>query len=98
MLTGLSLLLAPGVVFIISLPFSGRLRPGLRTLYRVLGGIIVFPGSGFSYYLASYTGDQGGIAAYFFQMTVISVYVVFSFLLITFNWFLKTRDSGKNED
>ncbi|SVB09320.1 uncharacterized protein METZ01_LOCUS162174, partial [marine metagenome] len=41
----------------------------------------VFVGSGTSYYLAANTGDQGGVAAYLFQVTVMSTYVVLSSFL-----------------
>ena len=91
MLIGLLMLLAPIIAFIISLPFSRRLKQSLRKLYRIFGGILVFLGSGVSLYLASYTGDQGGIAAYFFQMAVIVVYVAFSIAIATLNWLLQIQ-------
>jgi len=91
MLVGLMLLLVPAVVFVISLPFSNRLEPTLRNVYRVIGGLIVFLGSGFSLYLASYTGDQGGIAAYFFQLAVILLYAAFSVFVIILNWLFSVR-------
>lgn len=97
MLTGLLMLLAPAAVFVVTLPLSGRLKPGLRKAYRILGGLVVFIGSGISVYLASYTGDQGGIAAFFFQMAVILVYAVFSLSLVMLNWILRARESGKTE-
>ena len=91
MLIGLLLLLMPSVVFLITLPISRRFKPNLCMLYRVVGGIIVIAGSAFSYYLAAYTGDQGGIGAFYFQLTVIIVYVLFSVLLIILNYFLHKR-------
>ena len=93
MLIGLLMLLMPSVVFILTLPFSGRLKPGLRKVYRFVGGIVVFLGSGISFYFASYTGDQGGIAAFFFQIAVIFVYAVLSISLVILNWFLSTKES-----
>jgi len=91
MLVGLMLLLLPAVVFVISLPFSNRLESTLCNVYRIVGGLIVFLGSGFSLYLASYTGDQGGIAAYFFQIAVILLYVAFSVFLIILNLLFSAR-------
>ncbi len=93
MLVGLLMLLAPGLVFLVTLPWSGRLRPRLRWLYRILGGAVVFGGSALSYYFAAYTGDQGGIAAYFFQMAVIATYALLSLLLVALDWVLHKRDA-----
>ncbi len=97
MLIALLMVLAPGAVFILTLPFSGRLRPGLRKAYRILGGLIVFLGSGISFYFAWYSGDQGGIAAFYFQMMVILVYAAFSVFILVLNWILCAREAGKNE-
>ena len=91
MLIGLLMLLSPGVVFIVTLPFSRRLKPSLCKLYRIVGALVVFLGSGVSSYLASYTGDQGGVGAFFFQVTVICIYVVLSISLIGLNWFLSVK-------
>ena len=91
MLNGLLMILAPGAVYVLTLPLSGRLMPSLRKAYRIVGGLVVFLGSGISFYLAWYTGEQGGIAAYFFQKAVILVYTAFSILLVILNWFLRTR-------
>ncbi len=93
MLAGVLMVLAPILVYIVSLPFSRRLRPVLRRTYRIVGGFVVFLGGGMSLYLASYTGDQGGIAAFFFQSTVILVYVAFSITVAVLNWFIAVRDS-----
>jgi len=60
-------------------------------VYRVLGGLFVFVGGGISFYFASYTGDQGGIGAFFFQMAVILVYSVFSVSIVILNWALSVR-------
>lgn len=76
---GLLMLVVPVIVFVLSIPISSRLTSGLRRFYLIFGGIIVFIGSGTSFYFASYAGDQGGIAAYFFQIAVILVY---AFLLV----------------
>ena len=88
MLTGLLMLFVPIIFFIATLPFSRWLKPGLCKLYQIVGGIVVFAGSGTSVYVAAYTGDQGGIGAYFLQLIVISVYLVFSISLVIVNWFL----------
>lgn len=63
-------------------------------VYRVLGSLFVFVGGGVSFYLALYSGDQGGIAAFFFQVAVIVVYSAFSVSLVILNWVLTVRDSG----
>lgn len=96
-LIGLLMILVPVAVYILSLPFSGRLMPGLRMAYRIVGALVVFLGGGVSFYLAWYTGEQGGIAAYFFQKAVILVYAAFSILLVVLNWILCARQSGKTQ-
>jgi len=96
MLIGLLMILAPCAIFIFSLPFSRRLQPPLRKVYRLLGGLFVFVGGSISVYLASYTGDQGGIGAFFFQIAVILVYSVFSVSLVILNWVLGVRKSGNS--
>jgi len=93
MLIGLLMLLGPVVIFMITLPCSKWLRPNLRKVYLIVGGLLVFLGSGTSYYFAAYTGDQGGIAAYFFQMVVIAAYLLLSVPLASLNWFLLLRNS-----
>lgn len=85
------------MVFILTLPYSSRLKPSLCAAYRLFGGIVVFLGSGVSVYLASYTGDQGGIAAYFFQILVILVYAALSITLVILNWFLSAKGSSNSE-
>ena len=92
------MLLLPAAIFLATLPVSRRLQPKLRVLYRLVGGIIVIAGSAFSLYLAAYTGDQGGIGAYFFQMAVIFAYVAFSFSLVVLNWLLNKRASRKHDN
>jgi hypothetical protein len=67
-------------------------------LYRLVGGIIVIAGSAFSLYLAAYTGDQGGIGAYFFQIAVILVYLVFSLSLVILNWLSNKSGSREHEN
>lgn len=97
MLIGMLMILVPCAIYILTLPLSGRLIPGLRKAYRVVGGLIVILGGGISFYLAWYAGDQGGIAAYFFQKAVILIYVAFSISLAVLNWFLRARRSETTE-
>lgn len=95
------MLLVPAIIFLLTLPLSGRLGPGLRTTYRLIGGFVVFVGSGTSLYLASYTGDQGGIAAFFFQIAVILVYVTLSISIVILNRFssvARSTDSANQGD
>ena len=94
MLVGLLLLLLPVVVYIGTFSFSCRLKPKLCILYRVGAGIIAIAGSSFSIYLAAYSGDQGGIAAYFFQLAVIGFYTLFSVTLLVINYLLKPGHRG----
>lgn len=91
------MLLAPIIVFMITIPFSRWLKPRLRRLYLVIGGITVFFGSGISLYFAAYTGDQGGIAAYLFQMAVIVIYVSFMIAMASLNCLLRIKSSDKGE-
>ena len=95
MLIGLLMILVPGAVYVLTIPLSRRLNPSLRKAYRVIGGIVVFLGGGISIYLASYTGDQGGIAAFYFQILVISVYAALSVALVILEWILRAREAGK---
>lgn len=91
MLIGMLMLILPIVVYIVSVPFTGRLNKRLRYIYIIGGGVIVFVGSSISIYFAMYTGDQGGIGAYIFQLFVISAFVLFTFCLVTLHWFSKKR-------
>lgn len=95
MLFGLLMILVPCLVFIFTLSLSRYLSPTLRKFYRITGGLIVFAGGAFSFYLASYSGDQGGIAAYFFQIAVILVYAAMSSATVIANWILRAREAGK---
>jgi len=85
MFIGLLMWLLPMIIFIVTLPFFGWLKPKLRNWYRILAGTVVFIGSGISLYFAAYTGDQGGIAAFYFQALVILIYSVLSIVLIIIN-------------
>ena len=96
MIIGWLMLLAPTAIYLATFPFSRRLRPGLRWLYRLLGGVIVFAGSATSFYFAAYTGDQGGIAAYFFQIAVIVAYILFSVVLVAANWLMHKLELKRN--
>jgi len=97
MLIGLLMILVPVVVFVLTVPLSKRLNPGLRKAYLVLGAITVFVGGAVSIYFASFTGDQGGIAAFYFQILVILVYAGLSLSIVIINWILRARETGKAE-
>ncbi len=90
-LVAVLMLFGPGVVYLATWTLSGRLRPGLRKTYRFLGAILVFPGSGISWYFAAYTGDQGGITAYFFQLAVILHYLLLSVTVVGAHYLGKLR-------
>ena len=92
------MILVPGIVYVLTYPLSGRLRPSLRMAYRTIGGLVVFVGGGFAFYLAWYTGEQGGIAAFFLQKAVILTYTTFSFAVVVVNWFLRARRSGTSQN
>ena len=92
MLIGLLMILIPAAVFLFTLPLSKRLKPGLRKVYVVLGGIVVLLGSAVSVYFAAFTGDQGGIAAFYFQILVIVVYAALTLSLIIINWIIPGRE------
>jgi len=85
MVIALLMLFGPLLVYLVSLPFTGRLGRRLRTVYRLIGGLWVVGGSGVSCYFAAYSGDQGGIAAFFMQLTVITVYLVLCVIVLVLN-------------
>ena len=70
---------------------------------RCEGGVLVFwpsgnpVGGGISVYFASYMGDQGRIAAYFFQILVIGVYAALSITLVILDWLLDPQGSRRPE-
>ena len=94
MLIGLLMILVPVVAYVLIIPLSRRLKPGLRKTYRVIAGIVVFLGGGISVYFASYTGDQGGIAAFYFQILVILVYAALSLSVVIVNRILRAKEAG----
>jgi len=96
MIIGLLMLLVPIVIYMATLAIVHRLRPGLCQLYRIMGGVIVFGGSAISFYFAAYSGDQGGITAFYFQIVVILVYIFVSVALLTVNWFFQKRELIKD--
>ena len=91
MITGLLLLFAPAVAYLVSLPVSQRFTPFLRWSFRIVGGIVVFGGSSISLYFAAYTGDQGGIAAFFFQLFVIAAFALFAAVFFAIHWSMRKR-------
>jgi hypothetical protein len=86
------MLLGPLVAFLVTLPFSGKLRPGLRWTYLLAGGFVVICGPAISLYFAMYSGDQGGIAAFFMQAFVIAVYVVLCVVTVAIELSLRFRN------
>jgi len=92
MIIGILMLLVPTAVFLGTLPLSRRLKPRLRQLYRIVGGTVVIAGSGTSLYFAAYSGDQGGIAAFFFQTAVIVCYALFSLVVIITNGLMRSLE------
>ena len=90
------MLIIPIAVFVLSIPLSKRLTSTLRKFYLVVGGIVVFIGSGIAVYFAAYTGDQGGIAAYFVQVAVIFVYVLLLVTVLALNLISKIRKKRIN--
>ena len=97
MLIGLMMLLVPIVIYLATFLFARRLRHGLCRLYRIVGGIIVFGGGTVSFYFAAYTGDQGGIAAFYFQIVVILAYVLFVGLILILNPLIRKKEQKKYE-
>lgn len=94
MIIGLLLLLLPVALYLATFRSAGRLAPRLCWLYRIVAGLMVFGGGAASLYFAAYTGDQGGITAFFLQLTVIFLYAFFSALLLIANWLLRNRSGG----
>jgi len=98
MVIGFLMLIVPITIYIVSFPFARKLRPKVCLLYRIVGGLVVFCGSSVSLYFAAYAGDQGGIGAYLFQITVIVVYIVFSVIILIANYFFLKRDQSKHSN
>jgi hypothetical protein len=92
----LMLLLAPAVAYLASLPFTRRLSPLLRRTYRLLGAVIALGGPAVTVYLTMYGGDQGGIAAYFFQLGVIAAFILLSAQTVAIYWISKPA-AGKDQ-
>ena len=97
MFIGITLLLLPAVLFVSTLPLTWRLKPNLRKLYWLVGGITTFFGSSISLYLAMYTGDQGGVTAFYFQIFVVCFYGFFVIFITIINWILKIKEPRRND-
>jgi hypothetical protein len=97
MFIGITLLLLPAALFISTLPLTRRLQPNLRKLYWLVGGITTFFGSSVSLYFAMYTGDQGGISAFYFQIFVIFFYGFFVVFITIISWILKIKEPSRND-
>lgn len=48
-------------------------------------------------YFAAYTSDQGGITAFYFQIAVIVVYLLFLSILLAATWLIHKREQRKYE-
>jgi len=98
MVIGLLMLVVPITIYIASFHFARKLKPRICLLYRIVGGLVVFCGSSVSLYFAAYTGDQGGVGAYLFQIAVIVVYIVFSVIILITNYFFLKRDQSTHSN
>ena len=56
----------------------------------------MFTGSATSFYFAAHTGDQGGIAAFYFQMAVLFAFAIFSVVLVIANWLMRKLELRKH--
>ena len=97
MYIGLLMLIGPIVVYLATLPFFRWFIPRLRTWFYGIGGTVAFAGGVASLCFAMYSGDQGGIAAYFFQLAVIFFYVTFSLVVAISNWWILSKRSKRDK-
>ena len=81
----------PIVVYGSTFVVASKLLPGFCGWYRMIGATLVFGGGGVSVYFAGYTGDQGGIAAFYFQVLVVIVYLLFSGMILIGNGLMQRR-------
>ncbi len=91
MVIGLLIFIFPIALYLATFIISRRLKSSLCWLYRIVGGIIVILGSSISFYFAAYSGEQGGVTAFYLQIVVISVFLLFSVTLVILNWALKHK-------
>lgn len=80
------------VLYVLSLTWRRRLTGRLRLFYLILGAIIVLGGSSVSLYFAMYSGEQGGIAAFLFQLFVIATYLIFVIAVVLYQAIKNRRD------
>ncbi len=92
MWVGILLLIFPLVLYVLSLTWRRRLTGRLRLFYLILGAIIVLGGSSVSLYFAMYSGEQGGIAAFLFQLFVIATYLIFVIAVVLYQAIKNRRD------
>lgn len=92
MWVGIILLIFPLVLYVLSLTWRRRLTGRLRLFYLILGAIIVLGGSSVSLYFAMYSGEQGGIAAFLFQLFVIATYLIFVIAVVLYQAIKNRRD------
>jgi hypothetical protein len=91
MFTLLCALIAPIVIFAVSIPFTGRLSAKLRMAYILGGTAILLVGTPLAVYFSLYGGDQGGVTAFYLYVAVLVTYGVFSLLILTGQWFSKLK-------
>ena len=96
MIIGLLVLVTPTVVYLFTFSLSVNLVQPLCWIYRIFGGVIAIIGSLVSLYFAAYSGDQGGITAFYFQIVVILVYILFLFIVIIANVLARKSKGVRN--
>lgn len=94
MLTVSLILLAPVVLYLLSLPLSVRLPAVLRTVYRLAGAGLVFPAAAAAVYFAGYSGEQGGVPAYFVQLAALISLILLMAAIGLAHW-VKRRRQGQ---
>ncbi len=77
-----TILFLPFIVFLASIPFSGRLQKRLRVIYIIGGAAIILTGGGLCFYFAMYAGEQGGVTAVACQIAACLAYILFSLTIV----------------
>lgn len=75
MIYGIGLILLPIVLFLASFPLWRKLPTTLKKFYGWTCAVALIGGGFTTIYIASYSGEQGGITAFFFQLGVIFIYL-----------------------
>jgi len=95
MIITLLVLVLTCVVFLISLPYSVKLKRSLCAAYRITASIIVLGGSTISIFLTTFTIAQEKADAYIFQLLVTAVYILFSVFIIAMHWLSQQTRTAK---